>query len=118
MLGRGLGGRESWRDLTGGQGRGVEGACNRVLLVLPHPSWVPKLNTCAYLLADAHVVATAFPLPLWASRVPLSLSLPQHSPPISKQNIAKYQSDPEIMKVLEKVTEIFSPQMQQQGMQK
>ncbi len=28
-------------------------------------------------------------------------------------NITKYQGDPEVMKVLEKVTEIFSPQMQQ-----
>lgn len=34
------------------------------------------------------------------------------------QNISKYQGDPEVMKVLEKVTEIFAPQMQQQGMQK
>jgi hypothetical protein len=34
------------------------------------------------------------------------------------QNISKYQDDPEVMKVLEKVTEIFAPQMQQQGMQK
>lgn len=33
-------------------------------------------------------------------------------------NISKYQDDPEVMKVLEKVTEIFAPQMQQQGMQK
>jgi hypothetical protein len=30
------------------------------------------------------------------------------------QNITKYQGDPEIMKVLEKVTEIFAPQMQGQ----
>lgn len=29
-------------------------------------------------------------------------------------NIMKYQEDPEIMKVLEKVTELFSPQMKQQ----
>ena len=26
-------------------------------------------------------------------------------------NIVKYQNDPEVMKVLEKVTEIFQPQM-------
>lgn len=31
------------------------------------------------------------------------------------RNITKYQNDPEIMKVLEKVTEIFAPAMQQQG---
>jgi Glu-tRNA(Gln) amidotransferase subunit E-like FAD-binding protein len=29
-------------------------------------------------------------------------------------NITKYQNDPEVMKVLEKVTEIFAPQMQGQ----
>lgn len=28
-------------------------------------------------------------------------------------NISKYQGDPEVMKVLEKVTEIFSPQVRQ-----
>lgn len=28
-------------------------------------------------------------------------------------NISKYQSDPEVMKVLEKVTEIFAPQVGQ-----
>jgi hypothetical protein len=31
-------------------------------------------------------------------------------------NITKYQNDKEIMAVLEKVTEIFAPQMQGQGM--
>lgn len=32
-------------------------------------------------------------------------------------NIVKYQGDPEVMKVLEKVTEIFSPQVNQLNMQ-
>jgi hypothetical protein len=48
--------------------------------------------------------------------LPLIALHPPHASPncTNHQNITKYQGDPEIMKVLEKVTEIFSPQMQGQ----